>query len=509
MLKLSAEAKVGLFVIVGVLLLAYMSLRLGGFQIGREEGFTITVRLDSTAGLDQDASVRVAGVEVGRVKEIKLENNKAKLILRIHAGTQIGNDFTAVLKTKGLLGEKYLDLVPGSPHAALLEDGGEITRVTEYSDIDKLITILSDVSTDIKTVSESLSAVLGGKEGETTLRNIVNNIEDITFRVERIVRENDEKMVRIMTNIDTFATSLKEGTPDIMTGLKEVADNLNQVIEENRDNLKTGVENLKTASVKLEQTMDTLASIAEDVGPRIQDTADNIASAAAAVEDTASEVGKVAKKIDEGEGTLGKLVNDPAVHENLKTTLEGVNKYIEKTDAFRLFVGYTGEYIFDASETKSYFSLKIQPKEDKYYLVEVVDDPRGDRDTQTITEGGVTREIVTTSDDLKFSAQIAKSFGNLTLRGGLIENTGGVGVEYNFLKDRLNLSLDAYDFDNERNPHLKAGATYRLGKYFYLSVGYDDFVSKVGLESAFIGLGFRFEDEDLKYLFSSAPPISF
>jgi phospholipid/cholesterol/gamma-HCH transport system substrate-binding protein len=494
MLKLSPEAKVGLFVFIGILILVYMSLRLGGFQFGREEGYTITVKLDSTAGLDMDSSVRVAGVEVGRVKDIMLEDNKAKLILRIKPGINIGKDFTAVLKTKGLLGEKYLELIPGSPDAPFLEEGGEITRVTTYTDMDRLITIMGDVGDDLKNVSDTLSSVLGGKEGETTLRNIVNNIEDITSRTNRIIQDNDERLARIMTNIDEFAKNLKQEAPKISSGLKEVADNLNEVIEENRGNLKAGVENLKAASAKLEETMDTINRVTEEVGPKISDTATTISETAAtigdvatSIKDTSTSVGNVAKKLDEGEGTLGKLINDPTVHERLDKTLEGVNKVIEKTEAFRFYVGFRSEYLSDEEDFKSYFSLKIQPKADKYYLLEVVDDPRD------------------INKDTTFSAQIAKRFKNVTLRGGMIESTGGAGVDYHIFKDRFKLTLEAFDFDRDRNPHLKAGATFRLSKYFFLTAGYDDFISRIGLESPYIGLGLQFEDDDLKYLLSTLP----
>ena len=123
MLKLTPEAKVGMFVLLGVIILVYMSLRIGGIQFGKGEGYEIFVKLPSAAGLDKDASVRIAGVEVGRVKDILLEDNKAKVIIRVHPDVKVGTDFVAVLKTKGLLGERYLELIPGSPNASMIEQG--------------------------------------------------------------------------------------------------------------------------------------------------------------------------------------------------------------------------------------------------------------------------------------------------------------------------------------------------------------------------------------------------
>ena len=494
MLKLSPEAKVGIFVLMGIILLVYMSLRVGGIKFGRPEGYEIFVKFDSVAGLDKDASVRIAGVEVGRVKDIILEYNKAKVTLMINSDVKVGKDFSAVLKTKGLLGERYLELIPGSPNAPAMEPGGEITKITTYTDMDKLITIMSDVAIDIKKVSESLASVLGGSEGEATLRNIVKNVEDITERIDNMVKANDEKFGRILTNFEEFSSDLKEKGPEITDGLKAVSDNLNQVIAENRDTLKDGFGNLKEASTKLSETMETINRLAKNVEPKI--------------DESISTVNSIVKKIDKGEGTLGKLVSENTVHDNLNKTLTGINSYLGRVETFKTYLGYRGEYLFDAQDTKSYFSLRLQPKADKYYLIEIVDDPRGKKATETTetTIGGATTTTteVKTSDSLKFSAQIAKRFRDVTLRGGIIESTGGVGFDYYMFKDRLKFTFEAFDFDKKRNPHLKAGLTFNLNKYFFIVGGYDDFVSKLKLESPYFGVGFHFEDDDIKYLLGSA-----
>ncbi len=510
MVRLSTEAKVGLFVIVGIILLVYMSLRLGGIKFGRAEGYTLIVKLPSAAGLDKEASVRVAGVEVGRVKDIVLENNMAKLVLLIRPNIKIGKDFTAVLKTKGLLGEKYLELIPGSPNAPLLKEGDEITRIITYTDMDKLITILDEVATDLKFVTKTLSNVLGGPEGEASIRNIIHNIEEVSSRINRIVERNDEKLTTIVSNLEEFTMLLRDEGPGITDSLKraaqtlhtaviDVSKNINSLVDENRDNIQKGIDNLKNASLKLEETMETINSLTRKIGPDVSETVRSIKG--------------VAKKLERGEGTIGRLITEPDLYDSINKTLSGVNEYLERAERFRIYLGYRGEYLFDAEDTKSYFSLKIQPKKDKFYLLEVVDDPRGMRKVETrqttVNSTTTTTKEVTTSEDLKFSAQIAKRFKDLTLRAGLIESTGGAGIDYHLFGDRLRFFLEAFDFDKERNPHLKAGGTFHLNKYFYLTAGYDDFASKVGLESAYIGIGFTFEDEDIKYLFSSLPPIAF
>ena len=502
-MKMSAEAKVGLFVLLGIALLVYMSLKVGGFQFGGAEGYRLYVSFDSAAGLDQNSSVRVAGVEIGRVKEILLKDNKAQLVLEIKEGIKVGRDFTALLTTKGLLGEKYLELIPGAPGAPALKDGDEITNTTSYADMDKLITVLTDVSVDIKEVTGSLSSVIGGKDGEATLRNIINNIEELSFRVNSLVAKNDEKLGNVLTNLDEFSALLKNDGPaissDIRAAIKNINDslvktseNLNLLVQENRGNLKEGVDNLKVASLSLNQAMENLNKVTKDVGPGLTETVGSLSS--------------ITRKIDKGEGTLGRLINDPIMHENINKTVTGINNYLTKAESFRMYLGYRSEYLFDASDAKGYFSLKIQPKADKYYLFEIVDDPRGKRkkETREITTGGTTTTQTETkvSDAIKFSAQIAKRFKNLVVRGGIIESTGGAGVDYYLFKDRFKLSGEAFDLNKKGKAHLKAYATYYINKFFHLNAGIDDFVDKE-FRSGFVGVGLQFEDDDLKYLLSS------
>lgn len=504
MLSLSPEAKVGIFVLVGILILVYMSLRVGGIQFGRSDGYTLYVVFDSAAGLDKDASVRVAGVEVGRVKEIRLREHKAHLTLLIQQDVLIGRDFTASLTTKGLLGERYLELIPGEPNAPPLKDGDNITHVASYASIDKLVTILSDVAVDIKAVSQSLSNALGGKEGEESVKNIVKNIEDISFRLNSLIAKNDARFSDTMKNLDEFSAVLRKDGPVITEELRNAAknlnvaiekssDNLNGLITENRGNIKEAIENLRTATLAMSQAMESVNTIAKDAAPGIKSTinsADNIA-----------------RKIDNGEGTLGRLINDSTIHDNLNKTITGINSYIERAESFHTYIGYRAEYLTDSQKTKSYFSLKIQPKADKYYLIELVSDPNGKRrkETRDITTGGTTATTteVKTTDSFKFSLQIAKRFKDLVLRGGIIESTGGAGIDYYIFREQVKLSLEAFDFSRKGRLHAKAGAHININKYFFLTAGMDDFADSA-YRSAYLGVGLQFEDDDVKYLLSGA-----
>jgi phospholipid/cholesterol/gamma-HCH transport system substrate-binding protein len=114
----------------------------------------------------------------------------------------------------------------------------------------------------------------------------------------------------------------------------------------------------------------------------------------------------------------------------------------------------------------------------------------------------------TFEDKFKFSLEYARRWENLALRFGLIESTGGVAADYYFWNDRFKVSLDSWNY-NSREPgnervHLKATASYGLGKTFYVNAGYDNFLNSQR-SAPFVGAGLRFDDDDLKYLMGSVP----
>ena len=90
---------------------------------------------------------------------------------------------------------------------------------------------------------------------------------------------------------------------------------------------------------------------------------------------TIEKLNKIADKIEKGEGTIGKLVTDDKVYENLNDTLTGIKDYVAKAEAFKTTVGFRSEYLFEDVSAKGYLTLQLKPREDKYYIFEIVSDP--------------------------------------------------------------------------------------------------------------------------------------
>ncbi|MBN2438023.1 MAG: MCE family protein [Deltaproteobacteria bacterium] len=490
MFSLSSEAKVGLFVLVGLIVLAYMSVQIGKQGLGLKRGYTLDVLFDSAAGLDRDASVQIAGVEVGRVESISLKEGKAFVRLRIAPNVNLEKDTIASIKTHGILGEKYVELYPGTPGEAYLTAGERISRTERQTDIDRMLNQLSLIADDIRGVTSSLNRVLSGQSGEEKINSILTNTRDLTRNLNDVIVSNEAALHAALENT------------------RQLTGNLNRIVSQNDEKVGQVMETLKSASREMEKTFAALSEITGGVnrgegtlGQLVKDktTAEKLNKTLASLEE-------VTQKINEGRGSIGKLVNDDETVRNLNEGLTGLNRYVNKAEQFRTFLSYRGEFLFDKSDAKSYLDLRIQPKEDKFYIIGIVSDPRGRRNTKDVTVDGVTtRTEEWDRDGLLFNAQIGKRYRDIVLRGGILESTGGVGIDYFALNDRLKLSFEAFDFGSDRRAHLKAGAEYQLFKHLYLTAGWDDFISDQDNRSIYGGFAIRFEDDDLKYLLTTTP----
>jgi phospholipid/cholesterol/gamma-HCH transport system substrate-binding protein len=107
------EISVGLLMIVGMACLVYLSVNLGGVALFGSDTYTIEASFRSVEGLEPGASVEIAGVPVGKVKQIRLEENDAKVVMEIKNSTRISDDTIASIRTKGIIGDKFIKLSPG------------------------------------------------------------------------------------------------------------------------------------------------------------------------------------------------------------------------------------------------------------------------------------------------------------------------------------------------------------------------------------------------------------
>ena len=502
---MSREARVGIFVLAGLVILTYFTFRVSKWGLIAEKGYRLTVDFTSAAGLEPKADVKMAGVPIGKVEEIQLAGTHARLVLRIRPEYRVPVDSVASIQTQGLLGEKYVELIPGKDTQRVLPAGGQIAQTQSPTNLDALVRKLDAIGDDVKKFTASISDTFGTEEGKQALHDILRDVRATTASLREVVTGNEERFNRILANVDrlssdlsdissankedvratianlrAFSATLKEQAPSLIAKLEKMSEGVNDVVGDNRENLKESIENLKTASAKLDNTLDS--------------------------------AGRVMAKIDRGEGTLGMLVNDNTAGTSLNESLGGLNRYFRKYDALRLTLMPWTEFQLRTSDWKYYLNLKIQPTADKYYILGVVNDPTGKRtETTTFTSISGRQPVETQQVQYEnawlFNALLAKRFSRVTLYGGVIESEGGLGIEYDVIRDRLNVGAQVYDFNRPDNrAHVKLYANYDIVKNLFLTGGLDDPLNTdESLRTPYIGFGIKFPDDDMKTVLGAVP----
>ncbi|MFQ5881673.1 MAG: outer membrane lipid asymmetry maintenance protein MlaD [Candidatus Methylomirabilales bacterium] len=138
MKRADLEVVVGVFLLLGIFALGYISIRLGKVQAFGLGGYTVYSDFPTVGGLKEGATVEIAGVEIGRVEEISLFNYQARVTMRINSGVKLQEDTIVSIKTKGLIGEKYVNISPGGSDE-IIPSGGKIREVEPPLDIEELI----------------------------------------------------------------------------------------------------------------------------------------------------------------------------------------------------------------------------------------------------------------------------------------------------------------------------------------------------------------------------------
>lgn len=207
--------------------------------------------------------------------------------------------------------------------------------------------------------------------------------------------------------------------------------------------------------------------------------------------------------------------------------MEGVADLVNRVTDLKVEVGLRSEYLMNQGNSRNALSLRLIPKPDKYYLFELVDDPRGTVETQIVqTNPPASGDPVTqvqriTRESFKVTAQFAKRYYFTTLRFGLIESTGGAGADLHFFNDNLMVRMDAFNFSAEelRYPRVRTSLRAQAFNHLFVTAGVDDVLNAprrdlttrrlVSGRDYYMGGGVYFTDQDLAAILNVVPTPSF
>jgi phospholipid/cholesterol/gamma-HCH transport system substrate-binding protein len=501
--KIVTPFRVGLLVLAAaaVLFILLTFVRKGGMDA--DESIDVYAYFEDASGLGKRSRVQIAGIPVGEIREIGLEGGRAKVWLRIRDDVGVREDAALTKRSESIaLGDFTLDLFPGTKEARPLADGDQIVRVYDEQGVQQVFESLQKITGDIQEVTSSLRRALGGERGSESLEAIVSNLKNLAENVDLMVGTSGRRLNSILANFQAFSEDVRGISRGQEDQVRQIVENISHITQQVQDVLTTvqkvlgsGEGELKEGVASLKQTLDRL-------------------------EGSLRNLEVITENVREGEGVAGKLLTDKRLGQRVSESVEDLSAFADRLTRLQMEIAVKSEYLYSQQNAKSTLSLRLIPRPDKYYLLEVVDDPRGTVEQEVIQlnppEQGTPETQLRTvrREGLKFSAQFAKRFYWLTLRFGVIESTGGVGADAHFLGDALTLKMDAFNFSVLELNYPRVRTTLRLQAFGHLfaTAGVDDLLNSrqnrdvlgrlISGRDFFVGGGVYFTDDDLKSIVS-------
>ena len=533
--------------------------------------------VDSLERMNSEDGVRaLVGIRVN--PEIELYagelNAKGELVgaaAVVRKQSSILGDFFLSL-TPGALGKKleagdYIPVVIGtSGMEAVLEQAGKLSEL--YPKLDH-------IATNVEELTQGLAISLGGEKGGKTIGDMVANLREASEELKQIamnarVVSEEAQAITDDGTFRTIAANLAATSEDargiaqrigqiveagdvdrLVANLSKTSEQLAQIGVDLKDLIRDGIQprigqldrifrNVERFSLDLARFSDknapplteTVESVREfsrklvglvdasegDIKATVGSVRSTLEVARASLEkinETVENVRSISADLRAGRGTVGRLLTDDRLIKEVEEIVTDTKDFVKSYSLMQTEVGLASSYFYRGKSFKNVFSIKYRPKDDKYYLLQIVDDPRGyttDKFIVTETNDGekppvLKERIETTSHSLKLSFQFAKRFYFLTGRFGIMENTGGLGLDLDFFQDRLNFQFDLFDFTMNSNPRMRASVQWEIIRHLFLAGGGDDLLND-SYRDFFFSVGIRFTDDDLKSLLMAAPSIS-
>ena len=489
MARASQAAKVGLFVALmsaaGYGIYRYVSPEVGGGGT-----YTVWALIPNATGLATRSRVTIAGIPVGTLDSIQLQEGEARLNVKMRSDVTLYENATLGKKATSLLGEAAVVLTPGTPDHRKLKNGDEIHIIVNETTPAELLDEVKDIADSVKAVAQQLAASVGTEKGGENMRAILQNLADATDSLNKTIRENREIVHDALVNVD------------------EITRNANPQVAQILENVRTVTQDVRELMAQANQTNGGQKG-------ELRQTVERLNEASKDLQSTLEHANHVAERIDKGEGTIGKLTKDDALVNEVQGVAEGVNDYVQNITRLQTIVSLRGEYYFLSNTIKSYVELRLQPTEDKYYLFQLINDPRGltkvtdesVQTTNTTLPANYRTITTTTTDSFRFSLQYAKRIGPFTGRFGIMESTGGVGLDLHLLQDRFEIVNDLFGFSEDVVPRYRVYVSYEFIKHLWV-LGGVDFIFDPTLRDYFLGLQLRFNDEDLKTILPFSGPAA-
>ena len=490
-----AAVTVGVLVLV-VSGLSYFLIRSVSEGVKGKQGIVVWGLFKDASGLFEKSRVQTAGISVGQIdkRELDSQTAQAKVTIRMQPWIVLWSNAVVSKKSASLLGEFYLEIDPGTPVRLL--PSGEKEQQHQLKDGDQIMNVreptgMGDLMADVGTILPILKDILLDVHRLTS-----GTITDIATNVDKLIETNSITLERLLNRVDHIAANVENVTSSEAGDAKVAIKNVREITE-----------SIKTLVGSSDSEVKSTGTAVRGSLAKLQTTVDNL-------DRTLHNMESITSRLDKGQGTAGRLLTDDTIANNVEEITEDAGTFVRGITKLQTVVGLRAEYNFLSHTLKDYLSVQLVPRPDKFYLIELVEDPRGFREeTSQVTSssnspGLVKSTTVTTSQKLRFSLMLGKRIGPVAGRFGIKESTGGFGFDLFLLDDHLSLSIDVFDTLSNQYPRVKPTLLWSIWKRNLFLVGGADDVLNINRATAgagggidwFLGGQLVFNDEDLKSL---------
>lgn len=530
MLKAKTPLLVGLLVIAGIVAFVFT---FGTLDKGMDEteAYTVFARFDDATGLAPGSRILIAGIEVGRLGTPELDPkdpSKARVPMLIKNEVVLRqgvwddtrkvwvNGASAMRRQASLIGDYDVTITPGVD-GERIPPGGDIPNIINESGLSAVLKNLEEssrsimpqldrITQDIAAITSSLRDAIGDEQGTKALEKIRDDVQQTTDNVRLLTAE-------MRTFLQKSVYPRGDNLERILVNLERTSGELARAASGSGERFERILSRIETVTTDIsrfvkEQTADPSQAKDGTVASVIAGLEKNMAL----IEGSLENIRSVTADLEQGRGTIGRLLTDDKLIGDIERVVGDIEEFTSTFSRTQVKVQFRTDYYVGRDAFKSTVDFALQPAPDKYYLLQLIDDPVGkaSRRLRVTTTNDpalppvLVEEISETRSDFKITAQIAKRFHFMTFRYGVMESTGGLGLDVDLLNDALNFKFDMFEFGRDEYPRLRALAQWEFINHIFISAGIDDMLNSASRDW-FVGLGVRFIDDDIKGVLPFTP----
>lgn len=434
------EVKIGLFVLATLAIFSYFLIKTESLVdlLSQRKRYPVYAKFSSISGMYQAAAVRMAGVKIGIVEDIRLEGKKAAVRMMIDKTITLTEDARAIISTIGFVGEKFVEIVYKDDfkveNPKPIPPDGEIGTIDPFN-LDEVKVKFDVIYEKIVRITDSINGVISDRDSQDSLRSTFINLKSITDNLKEIVGDQG-KLRQTFASVDQISIRLKGAIASIDDFVKEVSRSISD-----RD---TGViRNIQEASSRLLKITDDLRTIGDD--------------------------------LRKGKGTAGKLLQDEDLYRKLDEAVQSAHSLLKDLETkknslsnIHLSYGVRFDYFSGIKMVKTSLQARIAAP-GFGILSGVNEDPE--------------------SGDTHFTLMGGKRISLFSVAAGLYESQLGANLGLSLVNDRINLNMYASKFYGGHNPLIRTTVSFSLSKNVQLLAGYDNILYGKKRQFTF-GIGF-------------------